>query len=52
MTRAKGQTVMEEILLSAGNRPDGPSWSPYLAIGLFIVFGIIIAFLYMRKRAK
>ncbi|MFD4001609.1 hypothetical protein [Streptomyces rubiginosohelvolus] len=52
MTPGKGRAAMEEILLSAGNRPDGPSWSPYLAIGLFIVFGIIIAFLYLRKRAK
>lgn len=43
---------MQEILLSSGNRPDGPSWSPYLAVGLFIVFGIIIALLYLRNRAK
>ncbi len=43
---------MQEILLSAGNRPDGPSWSPYLTIGAFIVFGTVIAFLYVRKRAK
>lgn len=43
---------MQEILLSAGNRPDGPSWSPYLAVGAVIVFGAIMAFLYMRSRAK
>lgn len=43
---------MRDILLSAGNRPDGPSWSPYLAVGIFIVFGIIIALLYLRNRAK
>lgn len=44
--------MMREVLLFAGNRPDGPSWSPYLAVGLFLVFGAIIAFLYVRDRAK
>lgn len=40
------------ITLAQDNRPDGPSWSPYLAIGLFVLFAIIIGLLLLRKRRQ
>ncbi|MFJ7305253.1 hypothetical protein [Streptomyces sp. NPDC099088] len=36
--------------LAGGNGPDGPSWSPYLAIGLFVLFGVIILYIRARRR--
>ncbi len=45
---------MTELVLMAATdkRPDGPSWSPYLAIGLFIACGIIAVSLYLRNKRK
>ncbi|MEU0787480.1 hypothetical protein ABZ341_38810 [Streptomyces sp. NPDC006173] len=36
--------------LAGGNGPDGPSWSPYLAIGLAALFGAIIFYRWSRRR--
>ncbi|GHB73021.1 hypothetical protein GCM10010331_71210 [Streptomyces xanthochromogenes] len=36
----------------ATDRPDGPSWSPYLAIGLFTVAAVVAGLLYTRSRRK
>ncbi|WP_345671119.1 hypothetical protein [Streptomyces similanensis] len=33
-------------------KPKGPSWSPYLAMGMVILFGAIIVFLLMRSRRR
>ncbi|MEU8794580.1 hypothetical protein [Streptomyces sp. NPDC048643] len=38
--------------LADGNRPDGPSWSPYLAIGLTVLFGFGALILYLRDRRR
>lgn len=43
---------MQELLLLANERPDGPSWSPYLIIGLFIAAAIAIGILYSRHRGN
>ncbi|MFF1520155.1 hypothetical protein [Streptomyces sp. NPDC058305] len=38
--------------LAGGSRPDGLSWSPYLAIGLTVLFGFgaLILSLWDRRR--
>ncbi|AIS02311.1 hypothetical protein [Streptomyces glaucescens] len=34
----------------ANDRPDGPSWSPYLAIGMFIIAMIFVGIMYAKRR--
>ena len=34
----------------ADDRPDGPSWSPYLAIGMFIFAMIFVGIMYAKRR--
>ncbi|MFF9396149.1 RHS repeat-associated core domain-containing protein [Streptomyces griseoluteus] len=37
----------------ANSRPDGPSWSPYLMIGIFVVVAVVMATKYVKdKRNK
>ncbi|MFF8473987.1 hypothetical protein [Streptomyces sp. NPDC015414] len=43
---------MHRLLQLADNRPDGPSWSPYLAIGLWLLFGLVALGLYTRDRRR
>lgn len=38
------------MLLFAARRPDGPSWSPYLAVGLFLLVTTFVGIMYGRKR--
>jgi hypothetical protein len=41
---------MHAIISLANDRPDGPSWSPYLAIGLFIAAAIFVGVMYAKRR--
>jgi len=41
---------MLALISLANNRPDGPSWSPYLAIGLFIAAAIFVGIMYTKRR--
>ncbi|WP_274535327.1 hypothetical protein [Streptomyces sp. CB00455] len=41
---------MNDLLHLATNRPDGPSWSPYLAIGAFLLVMIFVGVMYAKKR--
>ncbi|MEV5438491.1 hypothetical protein AB0K80_21115 [Streptomyces sp. NPDC052682] len=31
-------------------KPQGPSWSPFLAIGMVILFGVIIVVLLIKRK--
>ncbi|MFE2376069.1 hypothetical protein [Streptomyces sp. NPDC059398] len=42
---------MRALLLAQSDRPDGPSWTPYAAIGIFVFFAIIIAVAYIKRRS-
>lgn len=33
-------------------KPEGPSWSPFLAIGMVVIFAVIIGFLLLRRRRR
>ncbi|GGY45495.1 LPXTG cell wall anchor domain-containing protein [Streptomyces djakartensis] len=33
-------------------KPKGPSWSPFLAIGMVVLFAIIIGLLLVRRRRR
>ncbi|MFD3870884.1 hypothetical protein [Streptomyces sp. NPDC058623] len=41
---------MDPILLLATNRPDGPSWTPYVFIGGFVLVMIFVGFMFAKKR--
>ncbi len=41
---------METFTRLANSRPDGPSWSPYLMIGIFTVVAIIMATRYIKDK--
>ncbi|MFJ4714028.1 hypothetical protein [Streptomyces sp. NPDC088785] len=43
---------MNAVLPLADGRADGPSWSPYLAIGLFLLFAVILGIRLMKKRRR
>ncbi|MFG2434610.1 hypothetical protein [Streptomyces sp. NPDC048508] len=45
-----GATLHAMTWLAGGDGPDGPSWSPYLAIGLFVLFSLNILYLRHRRR--
>ncbi|WP_329415015.1 hypothetical protein OG802_28550 [Streptomyces sp. NBC_00704] len=36
----------------ANERPDGPSWSPYLAVCMFLVAAIVMGALFVRSRRR
>jgi hypothetical protein len=50
--QAGKQEVTVQQLLRLADGPDGPSWSPYLMIGIFIVAAIIMVSLYTRSRRR
>ncbi|MHC3452284.1 hypothetical protein [Streptomyces prasinus] len=33
-------------------KPKGPSWSPFLAVGMVVLFAVVIVFLLSRKRRR
>ncbi|WP_272920805.1 MULTISPECIES: hypothetical protein [Streptomyces] len=41
---------MHALISLANDRPDGPSWSPYLAIGMFVAAGIFVGIMYAKRR--
>jgi hypothetical protein len=41
---------MLALIQVANDRPDGPSWSPYLAIGMFLAAVIFIGIMYAKRR--
>ncbi|WP_448316043.1 hypothetical protein [Streptomyces sp. CO7] len=41
---------MPTLLQLANYRPDGPSWSPYAAVGGVVIIFIILGIGYLRKR--
>ncbi|MEU7471794.1 hypothetical protein AB0A94_25280 [Streptomyces sp. NPDC044984] len=41
---------MLALIHVANDRPDGPSWSPYLAIGLFVAAMIFVGVMYAKRR--
>ncbi|MGC0377044.1 hypothetical protein [Streptomyces sp. SAI-229] len=41
---------MLALIQVAGDRSDGPSWSPYLAIGLFVAAMIFVGVMYAKRR--
>ncbi|MFI6979223.1 hypothetical protein ACIBSV_11625 [Embleya sp. NPDC050154] len=38
--------------LSAGSRPDGPSWFPYAFVALWVVLAIIVIPRFLKKRKR
>ncbi|MET7382349.1 hypothetical protein ABZT08_26655 [Streptomyces sp. NPDC005526] len=43
---------MQRLLQLANDRPQGPSWSPYLAVGMCVLFGLVALGLYTRDRRR
>ncbi len=46
--------TVELPLLLAGEdrRPDGPSWSPYLAVAIWLCIAIILGVQFYRRRRQ
>ncbi len=46
-------TVALPLLLAVeDSRPDGPSWSPYLALGIWLCIAIILGTRFYRRRRQ
>ncbi|MER7487622.1 hypothetical protein ABTY20_17255 [Streptomyces sp. NPDC126497] len=41
---------MLDLIHLANDRPDGPSWSPYLAIGMFVAAMVFVGVMYAKRR--